>query len=155
VIERLAGDAAVASSGALAGLLAAVFDVAEQRWDADSISATLSVPGTVAFVARAGGSFRACALLRIVADEGEILTLAVVPAARRQGLGRRLIAACVDEAGAVGARRLHLEVGAGNVAARALYARAGFIEAGRRPGYYRGANGREDAIIMARDVARS
>ena len=80
-------------------------------------------------------------------------------AARRQGLGSRLVAACIDKAGAADAHRLHLEVGAANAAARALYVRAGFIEAGRRPGYYSGAAGgferREDAVIMARDAARS
>jgi [ribosomal protein S18]-alanine N-acetyltransferase len=159
VIERLAGQPARDNSGAIAAVLAGSFDAPSQRWDARSVAGTLSLPGTVAFLAREQAAPRACALLRIVADEAEILTLAVLPEARRRGLGARLVAACLDEAAAADALRLHLEVGASNAAARALYARAGFVEAGRRPGYYRGASGGatgpDDAVLMACDIARS
>ena len=53
-------------------------------------------------------------------------------------------------AAARGAVRVFLEVADDNAAARALYARAGFVEAGRRPGYYAGADGeRRDALLLA------
>ncbi len=72
------------------------------------------------------------ALYRAVAGEAELLTISVLPEARREGLGAGLLAACEDGARASGAARLFLEVAEGNVAARALYDRAGYRECGRR-----------------------
>lgn len=89
-------------------------------------------------------------LMRAVADEAEILTLAVRPAGRRGGQGTRLVGEGVLAAAARGAARVILEVAEDNAAARALYARSGFVEAGRRPGYYAGAEGgRRDALLLA------
>ncbi len=64
----------------------------------------------------------------------------------------RLLAACLDEAAGRGAARMHLEVGARNAPAIALYEAAGFVTTGRRPGYYAGPRGREDALVMSRDT---
>lgn len=156
MIERLAEAAAVARSDQIARILNEAFIAPEQRWSAESVAGTLKMPGTAAFLAPDRASDlsapQACAVLRSVADEAEILTLAVLPAARRSGLGIRLVAACLDEAAAAGALRVHLEVGARNVPARALYARAGFVETGWRPRYYHGGAGREDAVLLARDA---
>ncbi len=89
------------------------------------------------------------ALFRAVADEAEILTLSVLPEARRSGLGAGLLAGCEDGARTAGAARLFLEVAAGNGAARALYDRAGYRECGRRKGYYRRPDGsRDNAVVM-------
>ena len=89
-------------------------------------------------------------MVRVAADEAEILTLAVRPAARRGGQGGRLVGEGVLAAAARGAARVFLEVAEDNAAARALYARAGFVEAGRRRGYYAGAGGtRRDALLLA------
>ncbi|MNE73850.1 ribosomal-protein-alanine N-acetyltransferase [compost metagenome] len=89
-----------------------------------------------------------------MADEAEILTLAVRPSARRSGLGARLVEAAVVRAAALGAERMFLEVAGDNAAARALYARAGFHEAGRRRGYYARADGsREDALVLSLNFA--
>jgi [ribosomal protein S18]-alanine N-acetyltransferase len=65
-------------------------------------------------------------LVRVVLDEAEILTLAVRPEARRAGLGGRLTGRGAVAAAQAGASRLFLEVAEDNVAARALYDRAGF-----------------------------
>lgn len=73
---------------------------------------------------------------RVVLDEAELLTLAVAPETRRQGLGRRLLAGFVATAGARGARHGFLEVAADNGAALALYLGHGWSRAGRRRGYY-------------------
>jgi ribosomal-protein-alanine N-acetyltransferase len=60
----------------------------------------------------------------------------------------------VAGAAARGATRLFLEVADDNAAALALYARAGFSEAGRRPGYYARPDGvRQDALILALNLA--
>lgn len=92
-------------------------------------------------------------LLGHAADEAEILTFAVAPGLRRRGLGRALLDAGEVAAVSAGARRLFLEVAADNAPARALYAAAGFSEAGRRKGYYRQADGaRADALVLAKPL---
>ena len=147
MIRRLAGDDAAACSGEIARILDGSFDSPEQRWSAASVGGTLAVPGTVALLAPG-----ACAILRVAADEADILTVAVLPSMRGQGRAAALVRACTAEAAAAGAARIHLEVSASNAAARALYRSAGFAETGRRPGYYRGPAGREDAILMDRET---
>jgi ribosomal-protein-alanine N-acetyltransferase len=78
----------------------------------------------------------------------------VRPGARRHGVGTELVARGAAEAAARGAKRLFLEVADDNAAARALYARAGFAEAGRRPRYYARADGsRRDALLLALNLA--
>ncbi|MBC7433830.1 MAG: GNAT family N-acetyltransferase [Rubritepida sp.] len=103
-----------------------------QGWGAADIAALLLSPGCCARWVPG----QAFILVRAVLDEAEIITLATVPARRRQGLAQAL----VGQAGALclaqGVTVLHLEVAAGNVPAQALYAGLGFVRVGRRPGYY-------------------
>ncbi|MDQ2750153.1 MAG: ribosomal protein S18-alanine N-acetyltransferase [Pseudonocardiales bacterium] len=82
----------------------------------------------------------------VVADSAEILTVGVVPSARRRGIARQLLMALLAEAGRRGAVEAFLEVRFDNEAARSLYAREGFVQVGLRPGYYDG--GRVDAVVM-------
>ena len=117
----------------------------DSPWSAAAFADLLAQPGVFA-VDSADGFI----LMRVVADEAEILTLAVRPAARRAGQGAQLVGEGLVAAAARGAVRVFLEVADDNAAARALYARAGFVEAGRRPGYYAGADGeRRDALLLA------
>lgn len=117
-------------------------------WSAAEIAATLATPG--AFLVDDSDGFL---IGRVLAGEAELLTLAVAPAARRRGIGARLVAAFLARAHAASARRAFLEVAADNTAALALYARAGFAEAGRRRGYYRHPSGAAtDALVLARDL---
>ena len=83
---------------------------------------------------------------RAVLDEGYISNIAVSPALRRQGIGAALLRAMLEEGVRRGLAFLTLEVRVGNAAARRLYRRAGFREAGIRPGYYE--KPREDALLM-------
>lgn len=88
---------------------------------------------------------------RAVAGEAELLTLAVAPEARRRGLGQRLVSRFLYQARLRGADSAFLEIAADNDAAQAVYARAGFLPAGRRRGYYRGAEGASvDALVLRR-----
>jgi len=91
-------------------------------------------------------------LARLAAGEGEILTVAVARAHRRQGLGWRLMDAVLRELHAQRAEALFLEVDETNVAAIALYRRLGFFEVGNRPDYYKSAGGRRGALVMRRDL---
>ena len=131
-----------ATAARLADLHAGAFSA---PWDAAAFESLLGQAGVFAIEALQG-----FILIRSVADEAEILTLAVDPAARRRGLGARLVRDGATAAAARGAARLFLEVADDNAAALALYARAGFTEAGRRTGYYTRPDGRrQDALILA------
>ena len=136
----------------LAGIHAEAFDrPGETPWSEAAFAGLLAQPGVFAIEVEAANGF---ILMRVVADEAEILTLAVRPRARRAGQGGRLVGEGVLAAAARGAARVFLEVAEDNAAARALYARAGFVEAGRRPAYYAGADGgRRDALLLALNLA--
>lgn len=130
----------------LASVLAAIHAEAfSSPWDAAAFESLLGQAGV--FAVSASDGFILC---RVVLDEAEILTLAVRPAARRAGLGARLTQAAADIAGRAGAVSLFLEVAEDNTAARALYARLGFVETGLRRNYYEKADGsRVDARLLA------
>ena len=90
---------------------------------------------------------------RVVAGEAEVLTLAVDPAARRQGVGAVLMERFLEEANTRGAQVAFLEVAADNDAALGLYKGAGFAQTGRRRRYYQRPDGSTvDAITMQRPV---
>ena len=94
--------------------------------------------------------FRGFALGRIAADEAELLTIAVDPVHRRQGIGRTCCAAFETEAKSRGAVRAFLEVAATNETARRLYLASGWIGHGCRNAYYRTPTGRVDAVLMSK-----
>ena len=83
-----------------------------------------------------------------VLDEGYISNVAVVPAARRRGIGDRLICALLERAGELQLSFVTLEVRAGNLPAIGLYEKHGFQMVGRRKNYYDFP--KEDAILMTR-----
>jgi ribosomal-protein-alanine N-acetyltransferase len=120
-----------------------------EAWDEGALR-DLVAAGAVAHLAEQAGRIEGFILARAAGGEAEILTLAVAPAARLAGLGRSLVAEAARLAEQAGATRLFLEVGLGNGAARALYERLGFGEAGRRKGYYqRPGQPPQDALILA------
>ncbi|RZM33534.1 MAG: GNAT family N-acetyltransferase, partial [Sphingomonas sp.] len=92
---------------------------------------------TLAFIDDEPAGF---ALVRSVADEAELLLLAVDPSFRRRGVATALLRGIVDDGRAGGVADLHLEVRAGNDAVR-LYTAHGFAKVGERRGYYRGKTG--------------
>lgn len=104
--------------------------------------------GNLCLVGEQAGVLVACAVLQMAAGEAELLTMAVLPAARRRGLGRQLLTELISRASAYRAVAVWLEVRMSNTAAIGLYREAGFAEIGWRKGYYQGAERREDAITM-------
>jgi ribosomal-protein-alanine N-acetyltransferase len=126
----------------LAALHAAAFPPAE-AWGADAIALMLGLEGGFGF-GLAGQGF---VLARAVAGEAEILTLAVAPAARRQGVAALLLRAAMMEAQRRDAEAMFLEVSDRNTAARGLYARAGFAQVGLRRRYYSDGS---DALVLSR-----
>ena len=91
-------------------------------------------------------------VVSLAADEGHILNVCVAPERQGRGHGRRLLRALVDFARDSGAARVFLEVRPSNPHAIALYHDEGFNEIGRRPRYYPTAQGREDALVMAKEL---
>lgn len=106
-------------------------------WSADALKTLVQMPGVFGLLVEDTSAIHGFILCRVVADEAEVLTLAVLPTARRRGLGRRLLLEAIEGARTLGAARLLLEVGEKNESARALYTSAGLGILGRRRGYYR------------------
>jgi tRNA threonylcarbamoyl adenosine modification protein YeaZ/ribosomal-protein-alanine acetyltransferase len=118
-------------------------------WREDEFAKLFAAPGMFASIITHQNEPAGFALVRRAADEAEIITICVRPALRRKGFGKMLLAHAERSLREQKAASLFLEVNASNEAARALYRRLGFTEAGRRPRYYRGT---EDAIIMRKGL---
>jgi len=117
-------------------------------WRAEEFADLLTMSGTFAC-----GDARCFALIRVIADEAELLTIATHPDHQRQGLARALMTAWQAEAATRGAARAFLEVAADNPGAIALYDACGYQRVGLRRGYYpRPQAPASDAILMARTL---
>lgn len=104
-----------------------------------------NVPQRVALVIEEGSAIQGFLVARAVEREWEVENIAVAGVARRRGLGTRLLGEFLDLARERGAESAFLEVRESNRAARALYEKWAFVEAGRRNGYYREPS--EDAVV--------
>ena len=91
-------------------------------------------------------------IMSVTVGECHILNICMHPDYRRQGLGRGMVRFLLDFARQNKARVALLEVRLSNIAAYQLYTRLGFDEVGLRKNYYPARYGREDAIILARDL---
>ncbi|MFT3728504.1 MAG: ribosomal protein S18-alanine N-acetyltransferase [Terricaulis sp.] len=146
MIEAVGADAAE--------LLAALHAQAFPRpWSASEIAKLLENPAVFALT-HGKPQAQAFAMGWTAAGDAELLTVAVVPDARRRGLGAALVTAVGVAALVRGAASMHLEVAEDNDAARALYEKLGYKQVGRRPAYYAGERGPIDAIVMRRTLPR-
>ncbi len=106
---------------------------------------------TLAHVAAGAGDAAAGFVLsRVAADEAEVLSIAVMPERRGEGIAGRLLDAHREMLRFARARMLFLEVEDANAAALALYRRQGFQEVSRRDAYYRKADGSAATAIVMR-----
>ena len=128
----------------MAALHAACFTT-PRPWSALEIAAMLDNDHT--FLLTAPHAFL---IARAVAGESELLTLAVAPDARRQGIARHLVIQFLDQSRTQHVTDAFLEVAADNAPAIALYHATGFAQTGKRRAYYAHPDGsRTDAILMA------
>jgi ribosomal-protein-alanine N-acetyltransferase len=119
-----------------------------EAWTRSQCAGILPMHGVYLTIATSNGEPAGFSLMRVVADEAELLLLAVDPAEQRRGIGRALLDDFMDRARSEDAHRLHLEVRDGNPA-MALYNAAGFAPAGRRRNYYQGLDGSTyDAVTL-------
>jgi ribosomal-protein-alanine N-acetyltransferase len=95
------------------------------------------------------GEIRGFAICQRVLDEATLLNIAVQPGYQGRGFGVQLLQALLEHLRGEGVHRILLEVRRGNERAIGLYRRFHFIDDGVRSGYYPGANGREDALLMS------
>jgi len=125
-----------------------------EAWSRSQCAGILPMTGVALRIARdtCTGAIIGFSLSRGVAEEAELLLLAVLPGRHREGVGTRLLDDCMVQARADHVARVHLEVRDGNAAA-GMYRAAGFAAVGRRRNYYHGADGlRFDALTFARDL---
>ncbi|MBN8607076.1 MAG: ribosomal protein S18-alanine N-acetyltransferase [Caulobacterales bacterium] len=146
MIEAVGADACEE----LAALHARAF---AKPWSGADIAKLLDNSAAFALISR-DTEARGFVIAWAAVGEAEILTIAVVPEARRKGVGASLVTAAGVAALVRGAASMHLEVAEDNSAARALYAKLGYEEAGRRHAYYAGEGGAVDAIVMRRTLPR-
>ncbi|MBI4500773.1 MAG: ribosomal protein S18-alanine N-acetyltransferase [Gemmatimonadetes bacterium] len=140
----------MATAADLPAMVAIERAVFSDPWTASAFQALM---GPSSLVAIMDGEIAGYVFARVLADEGEILNLAVRAERRGQGVGRRLLDCSVDQLRKDGARTVYLEVRASNDTGQAFYRRMGFEEIGRRRGYYDKPH--EDALVFARRIAIS
>lgn len=150
-LERGASD----DLDAVMRIMEAAFGTAYgEAWTRSQCGGILPMAGVVLTLARCEGGQEPAgfSLVRSIADEAELLLLAVMPDQQRHGVGSQLLRGFVEDAQAQGKTRVHLEVRDGNPAF-AMYRDAGFVSAGRRRHYYRGEDGsRFDALTLVREL---
>lgn len=151
-VQLVAGESA--DLDAVMDVMASAFDPCfGEGWTRSQCAGILPLSGVVLVLARdERDHVHGFSLLRTVADEAELLLLAVSPAVRRRGVGAALLDHFIDLGRRKGVRRLHLEVRDGNPAVT-MYQAFGFQTEGRRRNYYSGMDGSQhDALTMAREL---
>jgi [ribosomal protein S18]-alanine N-acetyltransferase len=141
------GQAGPSDAGLMAAIHAACF---QKPWDEAAMARFAASGGDVLcllahVVDSSSAGSQGFLIARKAADEAELLTLAVMPACRRSGLGKALLKSAIATLHEAGAKTLFLEVEDGNEAALGLYRSLGAKAVGRRPGYYE--NGSDAAIF--------
>lgn len=122
-------------------------------WDPQRVAQALRHRETLTLVAcdrdRSAQKVVAFAIMQFGDEHAHLALLAVEPAHRRLGVGRRMLEWLVGSAYTAGIAAIHLELRASNQAARHFYRQLGFNETAYVPGYYRG---REMALRMLREL---
>jgi [ribosomal protein S18]-alanine N-acetyltransferase len=116
-----------------------------EAWTEAQCLGVLTMSGSSLLIASTDGPV-GFALSRCVIDECELMLIAVLPTEQGRGIGRALLDSVIADTRTAGTASIFLEMRSDNNAL-ALYAAAGFVEVGRRRGYYRGINGQlHDAL---------
>lgn len=127
-------------------------------WSEEDFAGLLAQGNVFGFISRPVGKPKTgtgFVLARLVAGEAEVLTIAVLPALQKRGIGRELMEGVLRHLHHERAESLFLEVDERNIAAQALYKRLGFEQVGHRPNYYETAQGRSGALVLRKQVQRA
>lgn len=98
------------------------------------------------------GFVQAYGVMSVAVGEAHILNLCVRPELQGRGLSRQLLNHLLELASSLNVRTVFLEVRPSNHRALRLYTDAGFCEVGIRRGYYPAAKGREDGLVLAKEL---
>ena len=148
--------------GRLARLHQACFD---DPWSRSDLAHLLSLPGGFGVLARLfegnlsgidGMRGVGFALCRVIRDEGELLSIGVGPSYRRRSIGAVLLRDSIERSMRLGAEAMFLEVATDNRSAQLLYESFGFVQVGKREGYYQRPDGsRMSAFTMRCDLTKT
>ena len=144
--EAALSPASPRDATSLAALHTASFS---RGWSENEFEQLLTDRSVIAERATSGRRNVGFIVSRRAADEAEILSVAVARAWQGRGLARRLLDLHLRRLAGLRLRAVFLEVDEDNTPALRLYARAGFHEVGRRPGYY---SGGKSALVLRRDL---
>lgn len=118
-------------------------------WSERSIGNELTNPLSLWLVAVEGDVVVGYAGSQTVLGEADMMNIAVLPEYRKRGIGRQLLNALIVRLRTNAVHSLTLEVRTSNHEALKMYASLGFIQVGRRPGYYSAP--KEDALILRKE----
>jgi ribosomal-protein-alanine N-acetyltransferase len=104
--------------------------------------------GYLCRVAECDGQVVGYGIVAMGAGEAHILNICVADTVRGRGIGRQMLMLLIERATQAGMQDVFLEVRPSNLHAIALYQSVGFVEVGRRRGYYQATEGREDALVL-------
>lgn len=133
----------------------------ETPWTREAFESLMTSPGVFLLKAFDGAlpagrdDLKGFVMTRIVADEAEILTIAVEAEHYGKRIGEQLMLAAAAHALGLGALSLFLEVAEDNLAARRLYDRLGYEAVGRRPDYYTRGKDRIAGLSMRLDLSKT
>ncbi|MCC6303523.1 MAG: ribosomal protein S18-alanine N-acetyltransferase [Gammaproteobacteria bacterium] len=136
--------------------LPAVMDIEQRAYEfcwTEGIFRDCLAVGYRSHVILLDGKVAGYGVVSAAAGEAHILNLCVDPHQRRRGLGRALLNHLIEDARAASATVLLLEVRPSNAAGIALYEQLGFKRIGMRKDYYPAKGGREDAIMLEREIS--
>lgn len=142
--------------GLVADDLAAVLNIENSAYDfpwTEGIFKDCFRVGYPAWVFEENGEVKGYGILSVAAGEGHILNLCVKPDSHRQGVGKQLLKSLLLTAEILEVSALFLEVRVSNQPAINLYEKFGFNEVGIRQNYYPAKKGREDAVVLARQLS--
>jgi [ribosomal protein S18]-alanine N-acetyltransferase len=131
------------------------------KYDAGRVLRAMRDRETLAVVACEGakgnlrGAVAGFAIMEFGDERAHLVLLAVRPSHRRLGIGQRLLDWLLESARVAGMASIHLELRAGNDAARRFYRAMGFYETVLVPGYYRSGEGRKEGALRMLRVLRN
>lgn len=127
------------------------YQVYSYPWSRANFSDSMN-SGYSCWICRSGGELIGYFVVMMGVDEAHLLNISVSEKHQGRGFGARLLRVAMNVAVKAGARMLLLEVRPSNEKALALYCHFGFRQIGVRRGYYPAASGREDALVLTREL---
>jgi [ribosomal protein S18]-alanine N-acetyltransferase len=143
-------EASIVHAGIISVLHGACF---EEIWNEKSISEMLNMPGMIGFLIETEEKIpQGFIMMRVAADEAEIISIGVIPAARKKGLASILLLKSIKRAAISNVAKIFFEVAEDNKAAIAFYKTFGSQIIGKRLGYYKRSSKKIDAIIYSLNI---